>query len=653
MKKICLVVQNSFCDIALNKLREVGVVHLELKDVPIDINSNAQRRKVKVDDAIGLIRSFKLPKAKPPKKKKKSDPEDLTPGFERRQKPVGLHRGRRATDIFGTEEEEPYSLSAVRAPARPELSDYMLTIDKERKILKERDLFLSQEIERISSWGDFDPHSIEEMEMPVFLYKIFQSDFDNLDDDVIYIKVKSSKNVVHLIVFEKEIKGIAPFKLPERKLSEYIHEAEIIRHEIEEHDEKIKSFADRRNVLDKEMIKIHQDIEFEEAMTAVDASEAKSNLAWLTGFVPAEDVENVKAAAKENCWALTVYEPAVSDEKVPTKLKNNKFINLLNPITSFLGILPGYHEVDISPSFLLFFCIFFAMIFGDAAYGLILVLIAIVMIIKTKSEKKAIFQGLPLLMLLGLFNTAWGVITCSWFGVDSDKAPQFLQNISLSLLSTAKSDKVTVDQNMQIFCFTLGLLHLSIAHLTNVFRYIKTKGLKARAFAEIGSIGMLAGIYNIVLVLIVSTENRVIPFLPVSLYLIAGGFLLSFIFSCYEVSLKQSIKSGLGNSVMAILGVINIFSDIMSYIRLWAVGLAGASIAATINLMAGPMLGSFLIFAGIILLVFGHGLNMVLNVLSVLVHAVRLNTLEFSGHVGISWSGKPYQPFMQKVVTKK
>jgi V/A-type H+-transporting ATPase subunit I len=97
------------------------------------------------------------------------------------------------------------------------------------------------------------------------------------------------------------------------------------------------------------------------------------------------------------------------------------------------------------------------------------------------------------------------------------------------------------------------------------------------------------------------------------------------------------------------LGITNVFSDIMSYIRLWAVGLAGGAIASTVNTMAGPMLGGFLMFAGIILLVFGHGLNLILNVLSVLVHGVRLNTLEFSGHLGLSWSGTAYKPFAEKV----
>ncbi len=96
------------------------------------------------------------------------------------------------------------------------------------------------------------------------------------------------------------------------------------------------------------------------------------------------------------------------------------------------------------------------------------------------------------------------------------------------------------------------------------------------------------------------------------------------------------------------MGIVNVFSDIVSYIRLWAVALAGAAISGTINTMAGPMLGKLIMVAfGVILLCFGHGLNIMLNLLSVIVHGVRLNTLEFSQHLGMSWSGTKYKPFSE------
>ena len=105
----------------------------------------------------------------------------------------------------------------------------------------------------------------------------------------------------------------------------------------------------------------------------------------------------------------------------------------------------------------------------------------------------------------------------------------------------------------------------------------------------------------------------------------------------------------LKNIISVLLGVVNQFSDIVSYIRLWAVALAGAAISGTVNQMAGPMFGKlFMVIFGVVLLVFGHGLNMILNLLSVIVHGVRLNTLEFSQHLGMAWSGVKYRPFSER-----
>ncbi|MBQ5825039.1 MAG: hypothetical protein IIW48_09565, partial [Clostridia bacterium] len=165
----------------------------------------------------------------------------------------------------------------------------------------------------------------------------------------------------------------------------------------------------------------------------------------------------------------------------------------------------------------------------------------------------------------------------------------------------------------------------------------------------------LFGIYYLVLSLVVNAEvfsfGLIIGGVPVgtvAIALIGIGFVMSFVFSNYEGSIIKSIIASLTNIVSVLLGVVNVFSDIVSYIRLWAVGLAGAAISATVNELAGPLLGNFMfmVFA-IILLVFGHGLNMILNILSVIVHGIRLNTLEFSSHLDMSWSGHKFKPFKE------
>ena len=612
MKKVCLMVQDKTKNEALVKLRGIGVVHLENAGMPADRNSSVVECKKKLDSALGLISEIKTPKNK-------------------------------------------NQLSVTQSTGEKELPDLIIGIDKDRKALQDRVSFISREISRIEAWGDFQPDSIKEMAalgLPVFLYELSSDFLSAIPQDIRYMKLGGNKNTARIIVLDNELPGyllpgVTPFQLPEKSLSDFSQEAEGIKISLNELDKKLVSLAEHRSGLISEMAVIEREIEFENAaagMEKVQDVPVEYGLSWLTGYVPVEDLGNLKAAACENGWALTADDPEDADEAVPTKLRNNKFVNLLNPLTNFLGIVPGYREVDISLWFLFFFCIYFGMIFGDAVYGIFLSLIAIIGIVKT--AKKGIPQALRMLLLLGIFNTAWGVLTCSWLGVDVEMVPQFLQNISLSVFSTAKTDAAIVDQNLQIFCFSLGLLHLSIAHIIGLIRNIKS----LKALAEIGAIGMLCGMFNVVLFLVVSNDTRSIPLMPVSIHLLVGGFVLSFIFAYYEGSLGQSVLSSCKNIISVVLGVANVFSDVMSYIRLWAVGLAGASIAATVNIMAGPMLGNFLIFAGILLLVFGHGINIVLNVLSVLVHGVRLNTLEFSGHVGLTWSGTAYRPFAERVV---
>jgi V/A-type H+-transporting ATPase subunit I len=158
---------------------------------------------------------------------------------------------------------------------------------------------------------------------------------------------------------------------------------------------------------------------------------------------------------------------------------------------------------------------------------------------------------------------------------------------------------------------------------------------------------MTVGMYFVVLNLVVSAEKD--PLTNQILAMIGGGFLLNFVFINYAGSFGGGIIESLKNFITMFLGIVNMFGDIMSYIRLWAVGLAGSAISATVNSMAGPFLGGFIIFAGLILLFFGHGLNLVMNVLSVIVHGVRLNTLEFSNHLGLTWSGFKYEPFAETV----
>ena len=666
MKKVCLMVQDKSCDDALKKLRGAGVFHIEKDDVPIDVNSNALKLKIKVEDAFGIIADYKAPK-------KKKITEDERKGRERRQKPVGMRRGRRSTDIHGSDSEAPYSLDAVRAKERPFLPDLMIGFGEQRKTFKEKDSFYNREITRIENWGDFDPSSVREIieyGVPVFLYELSTEDYEKLDKDVCFIKIKDEKTSVRIIVFYNPLPGIAPFALPDKPIGELKQEMAKNKVDLDAMEAKIKSFADRRPALNNDMMRIQQDIEFETAMagmTKVSDVPQGYELSWLTGYIPACDFERVKTVAKDNNWALSAYDPG-PDDTPPTKIENNAFVRMINPLFSFLGTIPGYREFDISPSYLLFFSIFVAMIVGDAGYGLMLFSVAAIAALSFKRKKKPVPDIINLLMLLTGCTVVWGTINGSWFQIPSSHLPVFLKVLILppfnntgplvefpsflqdifKLPESVPVDKFKTNWCIQFLCFTFALIQLGWARGKRVIYMLP----KLSAFAQLGTLVMLVGLYFLVLSMLLKIE-----FPSFALPLIITGVALNLIFAEQNGgNFFLNVLKGLSGFFSLFLKIVGCFADIISYIRLFAVGLAGATIAQIFNDMAvGGGFGNFgllfilRVFSAILILAVCHGLNLVLTALSVLVHGVRLNLLEYAGnHLEMEWSGYLYKPFAVK-----
>jgi V/A-type H+-transporting ATPase subunit I len=648
MKKLTLVVMDKHRESSLKILRELGVLHLERKTVSSEYLNRLLDKKNRIDNALALL----LPYVSAKKKAGNEVPA-----------PAAIPAHRRSEDHAA----EFYSADAVDAESRTDLVTHILALGEERKNFQERFAAEGRERSRIEPWGEFNPADfacLEEQGLKLYPYELSRKTYEGLKDDVKLIVLGKEKTNLYALAVGEPIPGESPFTLPECSLSELDRSMAEIQDHLAEIERQFERLPDRKALLEKEKAENESLIEFEAAvsgMEKMDTDDMESPLAdglsvsWIGGYLPAEDLGLVKRAAAEHGWAFMADDP-LPDDDVPTKLKNNKLVSLIDPLTGFLEVTPGYNEVDISGWFLFFFVIFFGMIFGDAFYGALILLAGIAGVIKT--AKKGVPPVLKLLLLLGFSNFVWGVLTCSWFGLEIEKLPLFLQNISLPLISNAKAAQAElagqtalaarhrgiVQQNLMIFCFSLALLQLSIGHILAI---IRVKSLKA--LGDIGSLAMLAGMYFIVLSLIASNEYRHIPLVMPAVYVFAGGFFLNFLFANYEGSFGRSVLESCKNFISVVLGIANVFSDIMSYIRLWAVGLAGAAIASTVDAMAGPMLGHFILFIfGIILLMFGHGLNLVLNVLSVLVHAVRLNTLEFSGHAGLTWAGHAYKPFAKK-----
>ena len=613
MKKVSVVVLNSERRNAVSKLRKLGLLHLEALTGSGEDLARLREEYAASESALSVLGEFKVPKAK------------------------------QSVSVLG-EQRVLEKIKDINAKA------------ERKRACADTIVQNSAEIERFARWGEVDPEDfsfLTQKGVYLSLYEIPTKDYGVLPESVKTIFVSGDKAQTRFLLVG-DANRQRPAELPPQALNiaeprlstkALAAENERLTQEIEAITGALFNEAVYKTEISVYSKKLAKDVEFENVFTGmyddVAEGERRSNLAWLSGFAPAADVDAIKKAAAAEHWALSVSEPE-PDDAVPTKLKNNKLVSLIYPLTDFLETVPGYTEYDISGWFLLFFCVFFGMIFGDAGYGSLLALIAVVGL-AAKGKKAP--QGLKLLLLLAISNIAWGVMTCTWFGIPADALPQALRGISISAISNASPDQDAVSKNLQVVCFSIALVQLCLAHIKGALRCLSTKGARPKVLSEIGSIAMLAGMYNVILMLVVQID----PFLTMDIIvgLLIGGFVLTFVFANYAGSIGKSILSSCQNIISVVLGITNVFSDIMSYIRLWAVGLAGSSISSTVNTMAGPTLGNFLIFLGILLLVFGHGLNIILNVLSVLVHGVRLNTLEFSSHLGISWSGIAYKPFKE------
>ena len=634
MKKVSVVILNKEKEDALKALRKIGLVHLSKIE-----GSSEKLNAFKEYTGNAIVSESILGEIKLDKKAKKYKPtlED--------SKVVELCR-----QVVAKSERKKQLLEEISAD--------------------------TTELDRFEDWGSVsleDLDFLKEKGIKIAMYEIAAEKYSQIDQEIETILVNNDKKAVRFLIIGEDSRPekLLPeaFEVPLPRMSTKALEKEIKQDEAEIKDIE-KFYVDNAKYVPAITAfrkNLETDIEFENINAGMEheLTGTENDLAWISGYVPTADLEEFKAACAKNQWAVAYADPEDEDLEVPTKLRNNKFVSLIYPLTDFLGTVPGYHEYDISGWFLLFFTIFFGMIFGDGGYGLLVTVLGLIMIFKALFTGKKPAPLLGLVTLVGFSTVIWGLVTCTWFGLKPDQLPQWLTALSIKQISNAYSDMIwtpfwkpdateglTTAQNLQIFCFSLALLQLSVAHIKAMIR--NRKSLKI--LGDFGALLQLVGMYWVVLSMVVSSTvfsftEKIYGF-PIGLFeisLVGIGFVLSFIFSNYEGSIGKSVLESCKNIISVLLGVVNVFSDIVSYIRLWAVGLAGSAISNTVNEMAGPMWGHAIMFiAFVALLAFGHGLNMILNLLSVIVHGVRLNTLEFSSHLGMSWSGIKYQPFAEK-----
>jgi len=370
---------------------------------------------------------------------------------------------------------------------------------------------------------------------------------------------------------------------------------------------------------------------------------ADADLFAIQGWIPQEQSISLadRLAGAGLASAVRLRRPS-DDELPPTLIRYPRWVRPIHGVFNVLGIVPGYREFDVSWAFMIGLPVFAAMLIGDGGYGLLFLLLPLIFYRKVAGAIGA--ELAQLAMVFGFLAIIWGVVTASFFGVDGatmiaaggvweplGRALGRLQLVTVGLEDNARNRLMRI-------AFTIGAIHLSFAHLWRA----RAAFPKASMLASVGWATFLWGMYGIVkrLVLNEPPEWSMMASTPYYYLLVAGAFLVLF-FTRPSWNPLKALLSGLAAFPLSAIGT---FSDIMSYVRLMAIGLAGSVLAVKFNEMAAAAgwVGA------IPILLLGHALNIALCLIALFAHGVRLNILEFSNNLGMEWSGYPYEPFSVK-----
>ena len=405
--------------------------------------------------------------------------------------------------------------------------------------------------------------------------------------------------------------------LPDAPASRLASEIDDVDRALARTHEQLAALAERRAAVERLALRTEEALRLEEARAGMDRLGAVET---LRGYLPNEAVPRLEALAAERGWGVWIEDVADLDE-APTLVRNPGWVRPIAPLFAFLGVVPAYGHVDVSVPFLLFFSLFFAMIVGDAGYGLLFLTLTEVAARRGRRVPRPV---VALLRLLSLATIAWGLGTGNVFGLQA--LPPVLAAFRLEWL--------TEERNVIALAFTIGAVHLTLAHAWNVVRFVNS----GRALAELGWIGTTWTMFALARQLVLGE-----PFPAWAWWTFGLGVALIVLFT----TPLRRLRGAWFQHAMLPLTLVGSFVDVVSYVRLYAVGAATFAVAGAFNALAaavgldGPLGGVL----RALLLFFGHGLNVALAAMGVLVHGVRLNTLEFAGHLGLPWTGRPYRPF--------
>ena len=542
-----------------------------------------------------------------------------------------LSRYAGAIEALSKVASEPADTSKL-SEALPLLGQYdQLLADK--AATESRIQLLAKDEQMLAPWGNFEPASVERLIKAGYDINFFACATrlykEEWESEYNAIVIRSDKSKVYFITVTApgtEISIEAELcRLPQTSLHALTQEIEGLKAKVVELDNQLVAFANAHLADFKAAHEALQaDINFSKVALSAD-SVADNKLMLLQGWAPEKTLDTVREYLDKTGHYYQIDDPTAEDD-IPIQLSNNKFFRLFEPLTK-LYMLPKYGELDLTMFFAPFFMLFFGLCLGDMGYGL-LIMLALPIFTKLFQLINPEFKS-TLVFLFGLSTVLAGSLTGTAFGFS-------LYDLDVPFLQKMKDVLYQDNQAMFYLSLIIGCVQILFGMVLKAVNLAIQLGFKY-AVSTIGWILLLVGIAVGVLTGSMGTTWFMV------LMIVAGCMIM--LYNSPGKNIFLNIGLGLWDAYNMVTGLLG---DVLSYVRLFALGLSGGILASVFNSLAVgmspdvPVVG-FLVTALIFLA--GHGLNIFMNILGSMVHPMRLTFVEFFKNSGYEGGGQEYKPF--------
>lgn len=517
---------------------------------------------------------------------------------------------------------------------------------QEKAALEQRIATTQKEADKMAIWGDFSAERMEQLKAAGYTLryfscpkKLFQEEWGIVVAEqgamVYFVQVTSSGDEAKGESLEA---GVQEQYLNQKSATDLLKDVEGLNGLLVAQNARIELWA-KENIpaLEEELKQLQEQIDWKRVTLNTD-SEADGSLKILEGFCPIDQVPALDAVLEKQEVYYQAEDPTAEDN-TPIKLRNNKFTQLFESLTGMYG-WPNYGEFDPTPILAPFFLLFFAMCMGDCGYGILLMIIG--MLIAKKKLNIEMFDGLgPIITVLGVGTTVVGFFLGTFMGIDLYNAewmPQALKSVMI------KGEVMGYDIQM-VLALCIGVFHICLAMVVKAICYTKQFGFKENIATWGWTLLIVGGL------LVAILGMTVLPAVVFKGAIIAVGTvsaLAIYIFNTPGRNPLINIGAGLWETYNMATGILG---DVLSYIRLYALGLAGGMLGAAFNnlglmVMGGTTEGAtwqWLPF--VLILVLGHVLNLAMSALGAFVHPLRLSFVEYFKNAGYEGKGTLYKPF--------